>query len=312
MSESEARARRALESLSQGSQPYRTVNQRVGTRASSTASQPKPQDKWCPNCQIWNRPDADNCVSCGGALEAESQRTNPANHGLVWICAFVPLAGLVADFILVSAGIISWWTFIPVIASNWILLGIDETRLTKQGYNTNRLKGLTTILVPVYLFKRVAVAGGGYGYGSVWVATFLASLLIPFMFTSGPSFDNRTFGNTFLHTDVAYSDGKEISLIIQFRDDAGNSVRVGGEATISVVDESGIQQRRFTQEVDKSLYQQYQNSLTFQTFSAVELSVPYSIDDRTLTWGPLPSVRLRFETDDGYWEDVEIPVLPES
>ena len=304
------RARRILGSHSQGSQPYIENKPPVDSRqqqlrARPLTSQSDLADKWCPVCRIWNRPDVESCVACGGALETGAQRTNSASHTLVWICAFVPLAGLAAELALANAGRTSWWVFIPMIIANWILLGIDETKLAKQGYNVDRLKGLTVVLVPVYLFKRVSVAGGGYGYGVLWVACFSAALLVPFAFTSGFSAGSQTIDNTYLHTDFAYSDGNRISFIILFRDENGESVQVEGDATISVIGGSGKQQSRFNREVTQNTYQQYQNSLTHETFSAVELSVPYS-------GGPIPSIRLRFEADGGYWEDIEIPVLPRN
>jgi len=97
------------------------------------------------------------------------------SHSLVWVSAFVPLFGLVVDSVLREFGLTTWIGTGIVIAINIALLTKDETQLRKQGINTAGLG--SAWLVPVYLFKRVQLVGGGYGYAVCWMITFFLSIL---------------------------------------------------------------------------------------------------------------------------------------
>jgi len=99
-----------------------------------------------------------------------------ASHALPWVSAFVPLAGLVFDAVLNEMGWSNWVGTVTVIGTNILLLTMDEKKLKAQGFSTERMGA--SWLVPVYLFKRVQVAGGGYGYAVCWMITFFISLLV--------------------------------------------------------------------------------------------------------------------------------------
>jgi hypothetical protein len=109
-----------------------------------------------------------------------SKRTNPATDTLVWITAFVPIAGIAAELFLISIDIAAWWSVIPVLVVNSLLSTKDKNDLVQRIYDTKPLESIwATFFVPVYLFKRVAVVGGGYGYAIVWIVTFSILLVFP-------------------------------------------------------------------------------------------------------------------------------------
>lgn len=314
-SEVDARARRAASGYDL--RPGRPAYPAAAPRQPQAPSAPKLPDKWCASCRIWNRPDAESCVSCNGELEetAQRQRTNAASHTLVWICAFVPLAGLVVDLILISRGISPWWTLLPVIVANWVLLGIDSSALGRLGYNADRLNGLVFIIVPVYLFKRVSIAGGGYGYGAVWIATFLAALLIPLLFGTGLSTSvyDSTFtcnDDIYLHSSPAYFTSTQIVIQLEFTDDDQNSCEIEGTATVSIYYPETNDRREATRQVTKSRYGEYRNLLTDQTGKTAQVNVPYGVDEDVWLFGNPPVVRLRFDSGGRYWDWQGLELYP--
>lgn len=314
-SEVDARARRAASGYDL--RPGRPAYPAAAPRQPQAPAAPKQPDKWCANCRIWNRPDAESCVSCNGELEetAQRQRTNAANHTLVWICAFVPLAGLVVDLVLISRGISAWWTLLPVIIANWVLLGIDSSALGRLGYNADRLNGLVFIIVPVYLFKRVSIAGGGYGYGAVWIATFLAALLIPLLFGTGFSTSVSTSSLTcnddvYLQSSPAYFTSTQMVIQLEFTDDDQNSCEIEGTATVSIYYPETNERREVTRQVTKSRYGEYRNLLTDGTGKTAQVNVPYGVDEDVWLFGNPPVVRLRFDSGDRYWDWQELELYP--
>ena len=106
------------------------------------------------------------------AQEAETLRTDlsaspSGGDTLVWITALIPL---ICFLLRGNTG-----TAI-ILFSNIGLLSLDELNLKKLGYDTGKLGG--AFLVPVYLFKRASLIGGGNGYAWVWLATFGVSLFV--------------------------------------------------------------------------------------------------------------------------------------
>lgn len=142
----------------------------------------------CPACGERQTQVFDECPACGVVVtkqlskirkksQAEmilGQKGTPeeADHVLVWVAAFVPCASLILDFILPP-----WPSLALVIVINTLLLTVDLKRLRKAGYDTTTLSRIW-LLVPVYLFKRVRIAGGGYGYAVCWMITFFMTFLI--------------------------------------------------------------------------------------------------------------------------------------
>jgi len=121
-----------------------------------------------------------------GVKETTAQFSHTANHSLVWVVAFIPIAGLILDLILISENIAPGWSFIPVLIFNVLLCKKDQNQLAQLSYDTEPIESFwATLIIPVYLFKRVAVAGGGYGYAVVWMATFSVLLLFPYLQQNG-------------------------------------------------------------------------------------------------------------------------------
>ena len=126
----------------------------------------------CPDCAKQVSRRARFCPNCGAPVSF-----NQVSHALVWVNAFVPLFAIVIDAILVSIGCDLWLGVPIVVGINVLLLSKDEEQLKAQGLPIKDLG--SAWLVPVYLFKRVRVAGGGYGYAVCWMITFFISILSP-------------------------------------------------------------------------------------------------------------------------------------
>jgi hypothetical protein len=156
-----------------------------GTQFTSTA-------RFCVNCGAPNpktNPNPVNQISHSPVQsevkETTTQFSHTANHSLVWIVAFIPLAGLVMDLWLIEEGLSTWWTFFVVIGMNIALTEKDSKNLASKNFDTSSIDSWTTLLIPIYLFKRVGVAGGGYGYAVTWLATFSIWLLFPYLLQPG-------------------------------------------------------------------------------------------------------------------------------
>ena len=146
-----------------------------GTQFTSTAS-------FCINCGAPNPKTNPNPVN---QIENPSGRTFQASHSLVWLVAFIPLAGLVLDLMLIEEGLSTWWTTPWVLVTNIALTRKDNKNLASQNFDTSSIDSWTTLLIPIYLFKRVGVAGGGYGYAVTWLATTSIWLLFPYLLQPG-------------------------------------------------------------------------------------------------------------------------------
>jgi hypothetical protein len=109
--------------------------------------------------------------------------TQRVDHSIVWLAGFVPLLGILLDLWFIQKGISLWWTVVAILAINWIMLEKDKQGLRSRGYVTQPLDSSlwARFLVPAYLFKRVQVAGGGYGYAVLWMATFSIAVLLPIL-----------------------------------------------------------------------------------------------------------------------------------
>ena len=97
------------------------------------------------------------------------------SHALVWVNAFVPLAGMLLNALLDSASLSRWITVPVLVGINCILCTVDEAHLKSCGLDTGSLGSAT--FVPVYLFRRVGLVSGGYGYAVCWAVAFTFSLI---------------------------------------------------------------------------------------------------------------------------------------
>jgi GYF domain 2 len=120
------------------------------------------------------------------------------NNGLVWTLAFMPLAYLLLNVIILKYSqtqIIDWQyedpvhtkfyslfiaplTWLVPIAINGALCIADSKRLECAGYNSRWMKLFALLLAPVYLFARAQRLRQTPSYGFVWVGTFIASILL--------------------------------------------------------------------------------------------------------------------------------------
>ena len=118
------------------------------------------------------------------AVEVDTAPPLPAgaiSNGVVWVLAFYPLLhwmffGNVLN--LLFATLVNNPLFlddfraadmIMFVAVNTLLAWLDERRLTRSGYNTDRF-GSWIFIVPVYLFKRCkATKAKYYSYFIVWM-----------------------------------------------------------------------------------------------------------------------------------------------
>lgn len=334
-SEVDARARRAASGYDL--RPGRPAYPAAAPRQPQAPAAPKQPDKWCANCRIWNRPEAESCVSCNGELEEPEQRprTNAASHTLVWICAFVPLAGLVVEMVLVSLYIgVTWWTFAPILIINAVILGFDRAALRRQGYHIDRLSGWMVLLIPVYLFRRRSVAGGGRRYAITWVVTSLVWMVLSSLMAADTTEPSASTPSAPLPataaasapmptaaistTDVSdiylnsggfiYSSGLE--LILQFVDAEGKFLEFYGTATIAIADESTSDEESFTRRISESSYERYTDPFTEQDVIYVQLDIPHQTDAEHISAGQYPVVQIRFDGEEVYWDYQFVGLVP--
>jgi hypothetical protein len=145
----------------------------------------------CPACGSKNVDYFEECPACGIVVSKFERKTGrkyldrktdnqptkaspqPVSDSLVWVQAFVPLAAILID------AAFSWlWSFWVVIVTNSMLCYFDKKHLEKAKLDTGPLGYWWILLVPVYLFRRVRVVGGGYGYAICWMVTFFIGVLL--------------------------------------------------------------------------------------------------------------------------------------
>lgn len=68
-----------------------------------------------------------------------------------------------------------WVALAVILAINGGILAADESHIRRMGYDTSGLG--QAWLIPVYLFRRPSVVGGGYGPGTLWCVLFILSML---------------------------------------------------------------------------------------------------------------------------------------
>ena len=118
------------------------------------------------------------------------------SNGTVWVLALAPVIGLVLEYFI--AGIIysdspdpDWMAgtglsqsdldvfnavesgslFFVTVILNIALSILDERKLRKAGWDTNKIRGMVW-LVPVYLFKRAKLLEQNMAYFIVWLVAF--------------------------------------------------------------------------------------------------------------------------------------------
>lgn len=106
------------------------------------------------------------------------------NNTFVWILAFVPIIGIVIEYLISGAtGIAITSLWIVSVLLNSILCVVDERKLKKAGCATKELLLWAIVLVPVYLFRRAHLLKHKYTYPAVWCVTFAIMLFVPSLIT---------------------------------------------------------------------------------------------------------------------------------
>jgi hypothetical protein len=119
-----------------------------------------------------------------------SVAANHVNNGLVWALAMAPIAYVFVDVALLSyqnshpaddtffeafLSPLSW--LVPVV-TNAALCLVDTEQLKRAGYSSGWLTLFALLLAPVYLFVRAQRLRQKPTYGFVWIASFIASIIL--------------------------------------------------------------------------------------------------------------------------------------
>jgi hypothetical protein len=115
---------------------------------------------------------------------------NQVNNGLVWALAFAPIGYLFVEIALVGyqnshpendtffeAFLAPLVWLIPV-TTNAILCLVDAEQLKRAGYSSGWMTLFALLLAPVYLFVRAQRLRRTPTYGFVWIASFIASIIL--------------------------------------------------------------------------------------------------------------------------------------
>lgn len=98
------------------------------------------------------------------------------DNTMVWLLAFMPILGSVAEVIVARmlglVGNPSMW--VVTVGLNILFCTLDDRKLKAAGYDTKPLG--TVWLVPAYLFKRAKYLNQSNAYAIVWCVTFVFML----------------------------------------------------------------------------------------------------------------------------------------
>jgi hypothetical protein len=112
------------------------------------------------------------------------------NNGMVWALAFAPLAYLFVDIAIddyqtnypgednTFSSALVW--LIPLLVNSALCL-LDKEQLKRAGYSSGWMTFFALLLAPVYLFMRAQRLRQMPAYGYVWIASFIASILLQAM-----------------------------------------------------------------------------------------------------------------------------------
>jgi hypothetical protein len=126
-------------------------------------------------------------LAAGLGEEPPPVSTTQINNGLVWVLAIAPLLYLFIDVFIRSYQVSRPWedhstlnalVWIIPAASNAILCLLDEIQLKKAGYAAGWITLFAVILAPAYLFLRAQRLKQTPTYGYVWIACFIASIVL--------------------------------------------------------------------------------------------------------------------------------------
>jgi len=154
---------------------------------------------FCRNCGKEVNEDAKFCGSCGTARDTavsapvitsnvnldDVELDEPDVDGLsdvwVWLLAFVPLFGTIAEIIVLSVinDNVEWIGTAIFICFNILFMTLDLKELNLRRFPTDGWGWLGYLFVPVYLFMRAAKTNRKYGYAILWCVLFGVFVIIP-------------------------------------------------------------------------------------------------------------------------------------
>lgn len=115
---------------------------------------------------------------------------NQVNNGFVWTLAFAPIAYLFVDLAILGyqtnhpaddtffEAFLSPLTWLVPVTANAILCLVDAEQLKRAGYSSGWMTLFALLLAPVYLFVRAQRLRQAPIYGFVWIASFIASIIL--------------------------------------------------------------------------------------------------------------------------------------
>lgn len=109
---------------------------------------------------------------------------NQMNNKSIIILLFVPILStliqyFIAGWFQVDAAKL-WWVAVGL---NYICCSIDCIMVKKAGYKADKLMGAVVFLIPLYIYKRMALVHGKKWLCTIiWTAVFVADLFIPSVF----------------------------------------------------------------------------------------------------------------------------------
>lgn len=125
----------------------------------------------------------------GAHLKDEPPPIAPSfiNNGMVWALAITPIAygfldGAIFNYRMShqfedNSNVLALGWIIPLIVNAGLCL-LDERQLKRAGYDSGWLTFFALLLAPVYLFVRAQRLRQPPTYGYVWIASFIASILL--------------------------------------------------------------------------------------------------------------------------------------
>lgn len=144
------------------------------------------------NTQVWKQ-GLQNWVSIAqsGIVLPKKDETvpppltaNQMNNKPIVFLLLVPIIStfmqyLIAGWLQVDANKL-WWVAVGL---NIICCTMDYYRVKKAGYNADKLMAAFVFLIPLYIYKRMAlVKGKKWTFTLIWVAVFVLDILIPATF----------------------------------------------------------------------------------------------------------------------------------
>ena len=138
-----------------------------------------------PNTSVWYKGMQNWVPLHQTAIFQNTSRNTPppvsgdaVDNTMVWILAFMPILGSIAEYIVADAfdawGNGSLW--VVTFLLNVLFSYFDDKKLRAAGYDTKKLGSYWA--VPVYLFKRAKMLIQPPSYAIVWVVTFVVMLFM--------------------------------------------------------------------------------------------------------------------------------------